>query len=45
VTWAASASADSGSTTSWSFSGWGSAVAVIEQLGSPSDNGPGGNPC
>jgi hypothetical protein len=45
VTWNASASADNGSTTSWSFSGWGIAVAVSEQLGSPSDGGPGGNPC
>jgi hypothetical protein len=45
LTWTAIASADTGSTTSWSFSGWGVAVAVSEQLGSPSDGGPGGNPC
>ena len=45
MTWTASASADSGSTTSWSFSGWDTGIAISEQLGSPSDNGPGGNPC
>jgi hypothetical protein len=45
MTWTASASAGNGGTTSWSFSGWGVPVLVSEQLGSPSDNGPGGNPC
>jgi hypothetical protein len=45
VTWTASASADSGSTTSWSFSDWGTSAAVSAPSGSPADNGPGGNPC
>ena len=45
MTWTASASAGNGGTTSWSFSDWGGAVAIAEQLGSPSDGGPGGNPC
>ena len=45
MTWTASASAGNGGTTSWSFSDWGMGVAIAEQLGSPSDGGPGGNPC
>ncbi|MGD1053328.1 MAG: hypothetical protein ABR950_05805 [Candidatus Dormibacteria bacterium] len=45
MTWTASASAGSGATTAWSFSGWGTGIEVSEQLGSPSDDGPGGNPC
>jgi hypothetical protein len=45
MTWTAIASADSGSTTSWSFSGWDTDIAISEQLGSTSDGGPGGNPC
>jgi hypothetical protein len=45
MTWTASASAGNGGATSWSFSGWGIQVLIAEQLGSPSDGGPGGNPC
>jgi hypothetical protein len=45
VTWTAIASADSGSTTTWSISDWGISAAVSAPSGSPPDNGPGGNPC
>ena len=45
MAWTTSASAGSGSTTSWSFSDWGTSAAVSAPSGSPADNGPGGNPC
>jgi hypothetical protein len=45
MTWTSSASDGNGGTTSWSFSNWGIGLAIAEQLGSPSDGGPGGNPC
>ncbi len=45
VTWTSSQSTANGSRLSWSFADWGASAEVTPPPGSPSDNGPGGNPC
>jgi len=45
ATWTSSDYSDNGSHLSWSFSDWGTTATVRPPGGSPSDNGPGGNPC